>query len=89
MEFKKKLRIAVLAIGLSIISPAVLFGPAHNVHAEGININELKHKYVGNIPANAVPVDGDPATLKIEEGNVTIFIDAHTGEFRGIISAKN
>ncbi|KIX90806.1 hypothetical protein TP70_05885 [Staphylococcus microti] len=83
MKLRSKLSKVVLGIGLAIVSPAVLFGPAHNVHAA-----EATTTAAYNIPANAVPVEGNPSLLKIEEGNVTTFIDAKTGEFMGKISAK-
>lgn len=82
MKLRSKLSKVVLGIGLAIVSPAVLFGPAHNVHAAETTTA------VYSIPANAVPVEGNPSLLKIEEGNVTTFIDAKTGEFMGKISAK-
>ncbi|UXR78882.1 MULTISPECIES: hypothetical protein [unclassified Staphylococcus] len=77
MQLRSKLNKVVLGIGILGVSTAVLFGSAHNVQAAAYHI-----------PANAVPVEGNPSLLKIEEGNVTTFIDAKTGEFMGIISAK-
>ena len=83
MQLRSKLSKAVLGIGLVAITPAFLFGSAHHVHAA-----EATATAAYNIPANAVPVEGNPSLLKIEEGNVTTFIDAKTGEFMGKISAK-